>query len=172
MKNILRLIVGLMVAIIIQGCLVVDQSYKSQHQTTNRETLFNKDSLNLSCELARGDKRFLTVLLQFSNNITPLQIKNISITSSSEALKHKAVSMSCWQQKIIYNKSSFNDLPENARWTSIKGFGVQYGFDFTSSHNINSKSLRISVLVEFKNGKSTEIEDEFYRTKHYYFAIH
>jgi hypothetical protein len=171
---------ALAAVVVLQGCWVSEKSYKTQNEIQKKESIFSRDSLNVTCTLTRGDDKNLDIEIWFDKIAKQELIKNISIiirSADGQDISFDYVTMfplsevNTAQFEKAFKKSHFLDLPEKHRFTVLGKESVFYDFYFKSRKKIHSKKINISIAVELPD-RTISIKDDFFLQKRCYFAVH
>jgi hypothetical protein len=180
LKKMKNKLFALAAVVVLQGCWVSQKSYKTQNEIQKKESIFSKDSLNVSCTLTRDDDKNLNLEIWFDKIVKQEIIKNISIiirSADGQDISFDYVRMiplsegSTAQFEKAFKKNHFSDLPEKHRFTVIGKESVFYEFNFRSVKKIHSKKINISIEVELPD-RTISIKDDFFLQKRCYFTVH
>lgn len=168
-------------SITLTQCYVCEKCYVPKNAEDNKETTFSIEGMNISCYVPSTQQNALFVLVWFQDSLSNKKLNAFDVMIEIQdniALKLKAVSMSCTEQKINplkeskYRQEVFDKLPEGDRNTTINGNRVYYTFEFISKEKIKSKQVDLSYVIEFLEGNQPNKKINLRRIKTCSFRIH
>lgn len=171
----------IIVLLIITGC-VTDKSYIPVN-STKKEIYIERNGITFHFSISGGNNKALIIALWFDSNVKIQKIKNIAFEISPNdriSLTLAKVHMSNPTKEVgfyrdtIFEKSSFKELPDEFRMTSIEGERkkIRYFFDYQSNKKIKARFLKIDYNIELEDGSVISGTLDLKLDKSHRFAIH